>query len=46
VPSRPDIALARELAQAGKLLNIELLDYIILGQENHTSLREKGLGFS
>ncbi len=47
-PSRADIAVTRELASAGKVLKIELLDHIILGRATperskpYCSLRESG----
>jgi DNA repair protein RadC len=31
--------------QAGKLLDIELLDHLIIAAQGYTSLKEKGLGF-
>lgn len=44
-PSPEDISITRSLVQAGKILQIELLDHIIIGQGNYVSLKEKGLGF-
>lgn len=44
-PSPEDISITRSLLQAGKLLQIELLDHIIIGQGKYVSLKEKGLGF-
>jgi DNA repair protein RadC len=46
IASPDDIAVTRVLVQAGKLLNIEVLDHIIQGHGRFTSLKEKGLGFS
>jgi DNA repair protein RadC len=45
-PSPEDINITRALVQAGKLLEIEVLDHIIIGQGQYTSLKERGLGFS
>ena len=42
-PSGPDAAITRELAQAGKLLGIELLDHVVIGGERFVSLKERGL---
>ncbi|MGA7192841.1 MAG: DNA repair protein RadC [Anaerolineales bacterium] len=43
-PSPDDVAVTRALKQAGKLLEIDLLDHIIIGHNNHwSSLKEKGL---
>lgn len=44
-PSAEDIAVTRHLAQAGELLNIELLDHLVFAQRGFVSLREQGLGF-
>lgn len=48
-PSEGDIAVTREMARAGSIMNIELLDHIIItatmadGQMFYQSLREKGV---
>ncbi|MDP2951985.1 MAG: JAB domain-containing protein, partial [Chloroflexota bacterium] len=44
-PSPEDISVTKEIVEAGKLLNIEVLDHIILGQQRWVSLKERGLGF-
>lgn len=44
-PSPEDIHVTRQLRQAGKLLDIELLDHIIIGYQRYISLKERGLGF-
>jgi DNA repair protein RadC len=41
-PSREDLGLTRRLARCGRLLGIELLDHIVIGQGEYTSLREHG----
>ncbi len=47
VPSPEDIAVTREILQAGKLLDIELIDHILIGDSGHwVSLKERGLGFA
>lgn len=43
--SPEDIALTRSLVEAGKLLDIEILDHLIIGKGSFTSLKEKRLGF-
>ena len=45
-PSPDDVAVTRVLVQAGKLLNIDVLDHIVVGHGMWSSLKEKGLGFS
>jgi len=42
-PSRADIDITRQVAEAGKRLNITLHDHIIMGSEGHSSLRAMGL---
>ena len=42
-PSPEDADLTRELVQAGKLLDIELLDHVVIGGERFVSLKERGL---
>lgn len=41
-PSEADIVVTRDLIRAGRLLKIEVLDHVIVGRLNHTSLRELG----
>ncbi len=45
-PSVEDANLTRQAIQAGKLLNIEVLDHIVIGQQRFVSLKERNLGFS
>ena len=42
-PSRQDIMLTREIADAGKPLGIALHDHVIVGAQGHNSLRSMGL---
>ena len=45
-PSPEDISVTRDLAAAGKLLDIELLDHLVIGHGGRfTSLKEKRQGF-
>lgn len=44
-PSPEDIRVTRELVAAGKLLDIEVLDHLVIGRNKHVSLRQKKLGF-
>ena len=44
-PSPEDISLTKAVIEAGKLLDIELLDHLIIGSGKHISLKEKRLGF-
>jgi DNA repair protein RadC len=44
-PSPEDVEVTRQIAEAGDLLSIELLDHLVIGQQRFVSLRERGLGF-
>lgn len=43
-PSPEDISVTRQIVQAGKLLDIDCLDHIIVG-DTYVSLKERHLGF-
>jgi DNA repair protein RadC len=45
-PSPDDIAVTRAIVQAGKLLDIEVLDHLVVGSGKYVSLKERGLGFA
>ena len=45
-PSPDDVAVTRAIVQAGKLLDIDLLDHLVIGQGKWVSLKERGLGFN
>jgi DNA repair protein RadC len=46
VPSPEDVQVTRSIVQAGKLLEITVLDHIVIGAQGRwMSLRERGLGF-
>jgi DNA repair protein RadC len=44
-PSPEDVALTRRLVDAGKLLDVAVLDHLVIGHNKYVSLRERGLGF-
>ena len=44
-PSSDDLACTKELVKAGRLLDIELADHLVIGHGNYVSMRERGLGF-
>jgi DNA repair protein RadC len=44
-PSPEDITVTRQIVEAGKLLDIEPLDHLILAAQSWVSLKERGLGF-
>lgn len=45
-PSPEDISVTRAIVEAGKLLDIEVLDHLIIGRNRWVSLKSKGLGFA
>jgi len=45
-PSPEDVAVTREIVTAGKLLDIDVLDHVVIGAgTKFVSLKERGLGF-
>jgi DNA repair protein RadC len=43
-PSPDDVAVTRAMVQAGKLLDVDLLDHLVIGGGRYVSLKERGLG--
>lgn len=41
-PSPEDIDVTKRLAEAGKIMGIELIDHLIIGENRFISLKEKG----
>lgn len=44
-PSPEDVRVTHQLVEAGKLLDIEVLDHLVIGHQRFVSLKERGLGF-
>lgn len=44
-PSPEDIRLTGQLVEAGKVLDVEVVDHIVIGQGRYVSMRERKLGF-
>lgn len=42
-PSQADISMTRQLKEAGKLLEIEIIDHVIVAETGYFSLREDGM---
>ena len=42
-PSPNDVSVTRRLAQAGKLLDVEVFDHVVIGREGVVSLKGRGL---
>jgi len=45
-PSPEDVSVTRAIVEAGKLMDIEVLDHLIIGRNRYVSLKSKGLGFA
>ena len=45
-PSPEDVLVTRKIVEGGKMLDIEVLDHLVIGQGRFVSLKERGLGFS
>lgn len=43
VPSQDDIELTKKMVDAGKIMEISVLDHVIVGQGKYVSLKEKGV---
>lgn len=41
-PSREDIEITKKLVEAGKIIGIEVLDHVIIGEGRHFSMKEAG----
>jgi DNA repair protein RadC len=41
-----DVSITRQIVEAGKLLDVDVLDHLIIGQQRYVSLKERGLGFA
>jgi DNA repair protein RadC len=44
-PSPEDILVTRQIVEAGKLLDVDVLDHLVLAANRYISLRERRLGF-
>ena len=42
-PSKQDINITHRINECGKILGIDLLDHLIIGDDTYTSLKEKGI---
>jgi DNA repair protein RadC len=45
-PSPDDVTVTRAIVAAGKLLDIDVLDHLVIGGSRWVSLKERGLGFN
>ena len=45
-PSPEDVALTRAFVEAGRMLDVDLLDHLIVSSSRYISLKARGLGFA
>jgi len=45
-PSPEDVRVTEQVVEAGRLLDIDVLDHLIIGRNRYVSLKERGLGFN
>lgn len=45
-PSPEDVAVTRAIVEAGKLLDVDVLDHLVIAAGRFVSLKERGLGFA
>lgn len=45
-PSPDDVAVTRAIVQAGKLMDVDIIDHLVIGHGKWVSLKKRGLGFS
>ena len=44
-PSADDVAMTKQAVEAGRLLDIDVLDHLVIGQQRFVSLKERRQGF-
>ena len=44
-PSPEDVRVTEMIIEAGRLLDIQILDHIVIGRNRYVSLKERGLAF-
>ena len=44
-PSGADVSITRDLVAGGKLLGVEVLDHVVIGNPGYVSMKEQRLGF-
>ena len=45
-PSPEDVGATRHIYTAGEMIDVELLDHLVIGQQRFISVHERGLGFN
>jgi DNA repair protein RadC len=45
-PSPEDVRVTERIVEAGRLLDIDVLDHLVIGRQRFVSLKQRGLGFN
>ena len=45
-PSPDDVAMTKQVLEAGRMLNIDVLDHVVVARGGYVSLKERGLAFA
>jgi DNA repair protein RadC len=45
-PSPEDVLVTRQIVEAGRMLDCDVLDHLVIGHGRYVSMRQRGLGFS
>ena len=45
-PSPEDVAVTEQIVEAGRLVNVEVIDHLVIAGRRFISLKERGLGFN
>ena len=44
-PSPEDVLITERIVEAGRILDVQVLDHLVIGHQRYVSLKERGLGF-
>jgi DNA repair protein RadC len=44
-PSPEDVRVTRDVVAAGRMLDVDVLDHLVIGRQRYVSLKQRGLGF-
>jgi hypothetical protein len=45
-PSPEDVRVTERIVEAGRLMDVDVLDHLVIGKARYVSMKERGLGFS
>lgn len=44
-PSADDVLVTRQIVEAGRLLDVDVLDHLVIGRGTYVSMRDRRMGF-